>query len=344
LILYKYYSYDAGLAALRSSQLGFRTPKNFNDPFELTFLSNAQGPDSKLSDLESEIGELKSSVAVLSLTRTPLNPLMWANYGKEHEGFVIGYETNNKFLTSKDFNLVTVDDGDVVYTNTKSPHVLNLASMRVLHDVYMAGQGLLEPKDKKAKLESLMRKIFLTKHSIWVHEEEVRVVKVSSPGFETVESIQNDPLRSFYSLSKNVAPGYSCDMVDGLLIYNYRVKIKEVYLGVRNPLLNSYGRNTLIHQPHIELIDKANEEKWKVYALKMHPKSWGLKRERVPIDILAVRKKSEGLINSFEFSGKEAVFLKSRIPRKAVSEEDKFELTNWDGQCHLKVNGNFIET
>ena len=217
MILYKYYGYDAGLAALRSSQLGFRTPKNFNDPFELTFLSNAQGPDSKLSSLESEIEELKSSVVVLSLTRTPLNPLMWAHYGKEHEGFVIGYETNDRFLMSKDFNLVTIDDGDVVYTNTKSPHVLDPTSMKLLHSVYLAGHGLLEPRDaQKAQLESLMRKIFLTKHAIWVYEEEVRVVKVSRPGYETVASMQNDPLRSFYSLSKDVAPSYCCEIVDGL--------------------------------------------------------------------------------------------------------------------------------
>ena len=128
------------------------------------------------------------------------------------------------------------------------------------------------------------------------------------------------------------------------LIYNYRVKIKEVYLGVRNPLVNNYRRNNLVHQPYTELIDRANEEKWKVYTLKMYPRSWGLKREKVSADVLAVRKKSGGLINSFEFSGKEASFLKSRIPGKAVSEDDKFELTNWNGQCHLKVNGEFIET
>jgi len=201
LILYKYYGYNAGLAALRNSQLGFRTPKDFNDPFELTFLSNAQGPYSKLSTLQYEIEELKSSVVILSLTRTPLNPLMWAHYGKEHEGFVIGYETNDRFLTSKDYSLVTVDDGDVVYTNTKSPHVLDLDSMRVLDGVYRAGQGLLQPKDtQRAQVESLMRKIFLTKHSIWVYEEEVRVVKP----MQRVEVSQRDPLRSWYSLTKRV--------------------------------------------------------------------------------------------------------------------------------------------
>jgi hypothetical protein len=341
LILYKYYSYNAGLAALRNSQLGFRTPKDFNDPFELTFLSNAQGTGSKLSSLEFKIEELKSSVVILSLTRTPLNPLMWAHYGKEHEGFVIGYETNDKFLTNKDYNLVTVDDGDVVYTNTKSPHFLDPNSMRLLHGVYLAGQGLLEPKDvHRAQLESLMRKIFLTKHSIWFYEEEVRIVKPS----QTVEVSLSDPLRSWYPLTKDVTPDFACTIVNGLRMYTHQVRIKEVYLGIRNPLLNSGERDDQAYPQDNSLIDKAKEEKWKVYALKMLPRSWGLKRVKVPIDILANRNRSEGLINSFEFSGKEATFLKSKIPGKGVSEEDKFELTNWDGRCHLKVNGKYIET
>ena len=94
----------------------------------------------------------------------------------------------------------------------------------------------------------------------------------------------------------------------------------------------------------MELTAKANTEKWKVFALKMSPSSWGLKATKAPTNILAVRKKSEGLVNSFEFSGKEASFLKNRIPGSMVSEEDKFELTNWDGRYHLKVNGKFIET
>jgi len=269
---------------------------------------------------------------------------MWAHYGREHEGFVIGYETDDQFLTSKDYNLITVDNGDVVYTNTKSRHTLNLASMKRFHDVYMAGQGLELKGAQRVQVENLMRKVFLTKHAVWVYEEEVRVVKASHSLFETAEMTQRNPFRSFYSLSKDVAPGYSCTMVDGLCIYNHQVKIKEVYLGIRNPLLDVSGLNELAHQSDIGLINKANDENWKVYALKMAPKSWELKSMKVPTNVLTVRKRTEGLINSFEFSGREAIFLRNRIPGSAVSETDKLELTNWDGRCHLKLNGNFVET
>ena len=337
MILYKYYGFNAGLSALRNGQLGFRTPKDFNDPFELTFLSNAIGPSSKLDDL-------KSSVAILSLTRTPLNPLMWAHYGEGHTGFVIGYDTNDKFLTSKHYNLVPVDDGDVVYANTKNLHALDPASMKLFYKAYLAGQGIDLSGSERAQINSLIRRIFLTKHSSWVYEEEVRVVKVLQSLFDTAEEYQNDPMRSFYHLSKDVAPGYSCQTVSGLLIYYHTAKIKEVYLGVRNPLLVGSKSEESDHTIDLRLEKKADDEKWRVRALKMSNNSWELKPEIVKSNVLAIGKKTIGLINSFEFSGQEAYFLKSTIPGSALAEGDKLEFTNWNGECHLKVNGNFIET
>ncbi len=344
MILYKYYGFGAGLSALRSSQLGFRTPKDFNDPFELTFLSNATGPDAKLSRLESEIERLKSSVAILSLTRTPLNPLMWAHYGQEHTGFVIGYETNDKFLTSKEYNLVPVDDGDVVYTNTKSRHHLNPATMNLIHQVSLAGQGVDLSPSEQAQISSLIRRVFLTKHSIWGYEEEVRIVKVWQSIFETAEDYQGDPLRSFYHISKDVAPRNVCQMISGLLIYYHPVKIKELYLGVRNPLLRDDEEIVQNPPTDLRLVEKANQEKWRIRVLTMSRHSWGLETRKVSSDVLAIREKSKGLINSFEFSGQEASFLKNTISKSVVTEKDKLELTNWSGQYHLKVNGKFVET
>jgi len=343
LILYKYYGFDSGLSALRNSQLGFRQPKYFNDPFELSFLSNATGSEAKLSRLQSQLEQLKSSVAVLSLTRTPLNPLMWAHYGQEHTGFVLGYETDDEFLTSKAYNLVPVDDGDVVYTRTKSPHVLDPASMQLFHQVYLAGQGVNISESEKAQISSLARRVFLTKHSIWVYEEEVRVVKVWQSIFKTAEEYQGDPLRSFYHISKDVAPGYSCQTVEGLMIYRHPVKIKEVYLGVRNPLLRHDNKENLGQRVNSDLVDRAEEENWQIKALRMSRSSWGLESIPRQSNVLGIREKSKGLINSFTFSGREATYMRDVLPQSEIRETDKFELTNWGGRCHLKVNGTFIE-
>jgi Ca2+-binding EF-hand superfamily protein len=54
--LYKYYGYDAGLAALESQRLGFRCPKDFNDPLELSFPfeANSAAPTSCVGDCNND--------------------------------------------------------------------------------------------------------------------------------------------------------------------------------------------------------------------------------------------------------------------------------------------------
>lgn len=238
MILYKYYGHTAGLVALKSQQLGFRKPKNFNDPFELSFLSNSDGPYSKQADLKRVLDELRDTVAILSLTRTANNPLMWAHYGQDHTGFVIGYDVSDVFLSSQDYNLIPVTAGDVVYTNTKSPHILNLDIMDRIQRIYLSGMGdggqILDPETV-----ALARKIFLTKHASWVYEEEVRVVKILDSMFEESADFQADSRRSHYSLTKEIRPGHDKERIPGLSIFNFKVPVKEIYLGLRNELIKS---------------------------------------------------------------------------------------------------------
>src|SRR5665647_580539 len=111
MILYKYYGYSAGLTALLSEKLGFRCPNYFNDPLELSFPIDQSDP--KAIQLAQGLEVLRESVVILSLTQTPLDPLMWAHYGEEHKGFVIGYDISDPFLNSSDYNLVTADEGAV---------------------------------------------------------------------------------------------------------------------------------------------------------------------------------------------------------------------------------------
>lgn len=267
MILYKYYGFKAGLKALSNGQLGFRSPKNFNDPFELSFLSNSNGPYPKLEELKHIIDALRDTVVVLSLTRTASNPLMWAHYGQEHTGFVIGYDVSDDFLSSQDYNLIPVTAGDVVYTNTKSPHILNPQVMDRLQNVYLSGMGdnslIREPETL-----ALARKIFLTKHSSWVYEEEVRAVKILDSMFDVTEDFQSDPRRSHYVLTENIKQGHSKELIAGLSIFNYKVPIKEVYLGLRNSFRD---------EP-----EKAPQIKGsKYFKFEMDDKSWELN----PIDL-----------------------------------------------------------
>jgi hypothetical protein len=241
--LYKYYSYAGGKAALKSQNLGFRKPEFFNDPFELTALSNSFGPVSKQETLKAQIDQLKDQVVILCLTRSAFNPLMWAHYADQHQGFVIGYDISGPFLNSPDHNLITVDSGDVLYTNTKTPFSLNPESMRALLGLYQQAFGFGESSD-----QALARRLFLTKNASWVYEEEVRVVKKVIDWTRTVQEDQADPLRSYYMLDRvleshevpegDFEPGCHFvplrDNARELYLFHHKVPISEVYLGARS--------------------------------------------------------------------------------------------------------------
>lgn len=227
MILYKYYDANGGREALNSRRLGFRTPSSFNDPFELTALSNGDGPMAKLATLRQQIEQLKEQVIILSLTRSPLNPLMWAHYGSEHTGVVIAYDVSGDFLNSLDYNLIPADTGEVIYTHTKSPFKVNPQTMDTLLQVYQRGFGA--PGTQTYEQQALARRLFLTKHASWVYEEEVRVVKIADSMFEESHAFQANPFRSFDSGGK---------LPHGLHLYKREVPIMGVYLGAKNTMLH----------------------------------------------------------------------------------------------------------
>lgn len=252
MILYKYYDAVGGFDALKSHQLGFRIPTEFNDPFELTALSNSEGALSKQDTLKQKIEELKSQVAILSLTRSPLNPLMWAHYGKEHTGVVIAYEADCELLNSWEHNLIPAESGEVIYTQTKTPFDLTSRSMDTLHQVYLRGAG--DGSSLDVRKHALASRLFLTKHASWVYEEEVRVVKVFDSMFERTAEIQKQRYRSFRALDR------------GLLLYDEKVEIKAVYLGAKNTMWGDLEKKRY-------LLDLACP----VYQLQVDDTSWDLK-------------------------------------------------------------------
>ena len=233
MILYKYYGPGAGLAALRSRKLGFSTPAHFNDPFELTALSNGDGPMSKQNTLRHKIQALKEQVLILSLTRSPSNPLMWAHYGQHHTGVVIAYEVGDCFLNSPEYNLIPAGAGDVIYTHTKSPFLLTPETMEVLDRVYRQGFGA--PTETTFEQQALARRLFLTKHASWVYEEEVRIVKIAINFFREQGEVWQDA---------NWRYRIGDELPDGLHLFEPEATIHSVYLG---------AKNTMLEDPNIKL-------------------------------------------------------------------------------------------
>ena len=94
---------------------------------------------------------------------------------------------SDDFLTDEAFNIIPVNKGDVIYTSAKDSMK---ASIEILRESQLISMGieLSDPTIKNPEeIETILRKIFLYKHSSWAYEEEVRVVKTLHSPFHTAE-------------------------------------------------------------------------------------------------------------------------------------------------------------
>lgn len=212
LILYKYVSFEGGCAILNDVTIGYTSPWDFNDPFEMG-AGHGLLPNSALAPLALEL--LMERSAILSLTRCPVNPLMWAHYTQNHTGFVIGWDAHAAGFTDEATNLIPAQHGSVIYTETRPTHPRLGPSAPMNY-----GQ---EYAFRLELLETLQR-LFLYKPMCWSYEEEVRVVKCV---FGTdLEQIPSGPLRR---TEFNNRPLYLATFP--------RKAIREIYLGVYNPFV-----------------------------------------------------------------------------------------------------------
>lgn len=166
MILYKYMSAKALKSALTKKTLRFSNPNFFNDPYDCALsTSDEQHPTDKsfITNILSRTHRDRSGV--LCLTRNQFNLLMWAHYGENHEGAVIGIDTTEAGLDCEQQNIIPAKSGSVIYTSVRpTPTDMQLeVNMSANSD-----RGTLE-------------KLFLHKSIHWAYEEEVRVVKCINP-------------------------------------------------------------------------------------------------------------------------------------------------------------------
>jgi hypothetical protein len=219
MILYKYVSFEAGKAILGRNSIGFSQPKCFNDPFDLPTYPPEPAPnpvESLFSDVRTWVKNhiWAENTGILSLTRTPTNPLMWAHYADKHQGVVVGLDVVGAGLTNEETNFIPAQYGSVVYITRRqnNPFVGEFktpievgGTHHFMHDHY----------------EKLQR-VFLSKPLCWSYEEEVRVLKcLKGISAETSQT----PSGRFESVD-----------ISGRFLYLFSLapgSIKELYFGIR---------------------------------------------------------------------------------------------------------------
>lgn len=252
MILYKYMSELAVRQILKSRSIGFAKPDAFNDPFELksAYPLQSSDPVSKARTYGRQSIWADTS-GILCLTRNPLNALMWAHYGDEHKGVVLGIDVAKAGFRDVSRCLVPVQFGNVIYTHTRPTHIFEsgegTSALYVGHTHhYPVGH------------EEKMQRIFLQKAACWSYEEEVRVVKCLSD----MDSGSN-PSGIVSELKVHNKTLYCYALPEGA--------IKEIYLGMRHPALQSRSAARAAWYKYHKLCSELN-----VSACRLSGNTWNI--------------------------------------------------------------------
>jgi len=203
--LYKYVSTSAAKAILSTRSIGFSRPSYFNDPFD-TPIAMPVPTSNPIDGLFAHLGARgKSSIweentAILSLTRTMTNMLMWAHYADSHQGVVLGIDMERAGFLDDKTNMVPAHLGSVIYSRHRNM------------DHYRSHFG--EPVVVGATHHFVLshyekwQRLFLTKPLEWAYEEEVRVVKCirgvsanagsNSSGCFSIVNLRGRPIHCFH--------------------------------------------------------------------------------------------------------------------------------------------------
>lgn len=255
MILYKYVTHEAGMKILQNGSLGFTQPCHFNDPFEVE-AAYPHVDGNPFEALQRKIQNwakkdiLKRNTGILSLTRQPLNPLMWAHYGNEHKGMVIGIDASIPEFTCERTNLVPIQFGSVIYTNKKPDHQF----LSYSNSPFKLDATFHFPQNQFERLQ----RMFLHKAACWSYEEEVRVVKCIK-GAEHGGAIESG---RFSRIDVNGRPLYLLNLPKGV--------IREVYIGLRSDFMDADKAVKLAAEV------RGYQPDAKLYGCRISDKSWDL--------------------------------------------------------------------
>lgn len=267
MILYKYMSFSSAIAMLEKTSLGFSALEDLNDPFEGTnFGFSKQGEITPENAVRVFKEYFSRKYAVSSLTRNPLNALMWSHYGDSHRGVVVGIDANEAGLMSNDEFIIPAHLGEIIYVSTKNRNLNGIPSQEHLDE-------LRSEIEFKNDIANYLKQAFLYKSLEWGYEEEIRVIKSLSQFSFTYHGNYDEKL----CLDNTWFKVRNSHLGQPLFCYKLpKNSIKEVYLGsniYRNGSRLNEGKNK---QQFKEQLDFIKEQKYKVFQCKPDLSSWDI--------------------------------------------------------------------
>jgi hypothetical protein len=228
LLLYKYLTFDGALKVIKNSSISFTKAHQFNDLFEMEAISSFSSitddsnPEMIRKNIETSKlkGGINMSYGVLSLTRNPLNNLMWSHYGDEHRGVVIGINIEEAGFCDPQKNVIPAQFGDVIYTKTfpRAPTIKITHSFNELRTI----------KSHSTKTYDFLKYAYLFKGIDWAYEEEIRVVK--NVGFHIFDpDVENN---NYYTNTNGSWRHVKASNYKDYNLFKFPISsVKEIYFG-----------------------------------------------------------------------------------------------------------------
>lgn len=267
MMLYKYMSFNSAVLMLENLSLGFTNLEDLNDPFEGTnFGFSDTGSISPRNAVRVFKGHFSRKYAVSSLTRNPLNSLMWSHYGDSHRGVVIGIDAEKCGLTSNEEFVIPAQFGELIYISTKNKNLNGVPSQKHLDE-------LRESIAFTPEVKNYLKQAFLYKSLEWGYEEEVRVIK-SLKDFKFGYHSTEEQLLTNDGRWNKVRNSYL-----GQPLYCYKIPesgIKEIYLGAnvyRNIARIEEGANKQRAKDNLDFLKSFG---CKVFRCEPDVQSWDL--------------------------------------------------------------------
>jgi hypothetical protein len=134
----------------------------------------------QLEELMNFLIKCRNEFGVLSLTSDPLNVLMWAHYGNNHQGICIGFDMEHSFFSQ----------AGIGQTTNKCNNLFNLLKVEYNNE---------RPNYNNYTDCEYAEKAFTSKFKHWSYEEEYRLIrKLPSNSKILIQNAPNDVIKEIY--------------------------------------------------------------------------------------------------------------------------------------------------
>ncbi len=87
------------------------------------------------------------------------------------------------------------------------------------------------------------------------------------------------------------------------------------------------------------MVEKAKEERWKIYGLDLSKSSWELRISNLNPEYLEVPIKE---LDFVKINGRQLKMLNRKVINDGFLDNDRFEVTRWNDEIYVKKNEIFI--